>query len=211
MWMILSQGFPCIYMHSPKVTCTHITCTFCLTQIISITYPKCRVCWRFSAVHNMHVSVNCNKEYFANWDEHMWSNGNDDDDMGVTHCILKDCTYLFSKWGWRKLFWNALYQQTEKERRRQSQDYLPWLLDLSRRSTPCDTYTYRTDTSLFTKYFQTHWIILIRMHHIFSWSMNLILNLSMRKRWIIMSVSIRNVWLLFLIVMVVMSVQCTLC
>ena len=111
----------------------------------------------------------------------------------------------------KKNILKCIASPTEKERRHQSQDYSPWLWDLSRRSTPCDTYTYRTDTSLFTKYFQTHWIILIRMHHIFSWSMNLILNLSMRKRWIIMSVSIRNVWLLFLIVTVVMSVQCTLC
>ena len=111
----------------------------------------------------------------------------------------------------KKNILKCIASPTAKERRHQSQDYSPWLWDLSRRSTPCDTYTYRTDTSLFTKYFQSHWIILIRMNHIFSWSMNLILNLSMRKRWIIMSVSIRNVWLLFLIVTVVMSVQCTLC
>ena len=53
----------------PKVTRTHVTCTFCSTQIISITNPKMSgvlKIFRHSQYACFYVLVLCNKEYFAN-------------------------------------------------------------------------------------------------------------------------------------------------
>ena len=83
----------------------------------------------------------CNKEYFANRGEHTCSNEDDDDDTGVTRCVLKDRTLPFFPNEGEEKYTETRYIAKPK-RKEDVQDYLPRLRDLSRRTTSYDACTY---------------------------------------------------------------------